>query len=280
MNSVRITRAIRPFQAISRQDAVKCAGTDEVRNSDGGDHGHANLTQSAYEIIKKRILTGVLLPGTSLSTAKVASTLRMGQMPVRSALARLQVEGWVNIVPKRGVLVAELSAKELQENAFVRSRLEGLAAYLACGNKRQRAVVALRKCVATMHAAVAWGDSEAWFNANGRFHEIIARASGNAVLMRLIRDLRYHGLRGRFVTGHIPGHADRQNAQHEELVTALAEGDKDSAERIMRDHILVGGAEVADYVRKVRRRKSPRQGATESSEGSLLSKRTRTSSYR
>jgi DNA-binding GntR family transcriptional regulator len=233
------------------------------RDIDDG-NGHVNLTQRAYQIIKSRILTGELAPGTPLSTARVAARLHMSPMPVRSAFATLQTEGLVAIVAKRGVLVSQISAKELQHNAIVRSRLEGLAAYLACTNKRRGMVVGLRKCLVTMKMAVGSGASDAWIDANNRLHEIITAASGNPVLARLIRDLRYHALRGRFVTGHIPGHAERQTTEHAKLVAALAAGDRDEAERIMREHILAGGAEVAAYVRTLSRRRQRRASGSSS----------------
>ncbi len=92
-------------------------------------------------------------------------------------------------------------------------------------------------------------DPERWVKANARFHELIITCSQNTILVRLLTDLRHQGMRGRMVTGHVPGHMVRRNEEHKRIVDALASQNAGLVERRMCERILVAGRELVEFVR-------------------------------
>ena len=78
-----------------------------------------DASRRAYDRIRHDIVAGTLAPGTMLSENELATELGMSRTPVRTALSRLQSEGWVTIYPQRGALVRELTADEVREQPVI-----------------------------------------------------------------------------------------------------------------------------------------------------------------
>jgi DNA-binding GntR family transcriptional regulator len=207
------------------------------------------LTDLAYQRIKDDILSGNFEPGEPVSTGQLAQNLQISAMPIRSALTRLEAEGLVTIAPQRGVTVSRISPDELHENSIVRSRLEALAAHLACHNVSKNDIAALQRILQDLRDHAKANDPKKWVKSNAHFHELILKWSRNRTLIRLVMELRHQGMRGRMVTGHVPGHMDRRNTEHAKIIDALASRDTESVESIMREHILAAGTELVGYVR-------------------------------
>ena len=209
------------------------------------------LAQLAYERIKNDILSCALKPGESISTAQIANGLQISSMPVRGALTRLEVEGWVVILPQRGVFVSKITPEELHENFVVRSRLEGLSANLSCSYITEAELTILRRLSREMRQ-YATVNTKRWFRANTQFHETIIQCSQNETLVRLLAELRHQSMRSRVVTQLVPGHTIRRGSEHKRILEALAAKNGDLAEQAMREHLLASGAELVDYMLKQR----------------------------
>lgn len=208
------------------------------------------LAEVAYERIKDDIISGAFGPGESISPVKIANRLQISPMPVRGALARLEAERWVEILPQRGVFVSKITVEELQEIFVVRSRLEGLSANLACAHVGEAALAVLRRLLGELRE-FAEKNSRRYFRANTEFHETIIKCSQNETLIRLTMELRHRGVRIRALTHHVPGHMARRESEHERIVEALAARNGELAESAMREHTLAAGAELVEYLLKV-----------------------------
>jgi DNA-binding GntR family transcriptional regulator len=207
------------------------------------------LTDLAYERLKDDILSGSRKPGEVISTGRLAKGLGISAMPLRGALTILAAEGLVTIAPQRGVTVSNISPEELHENSIVRSQLEGLAANLACGQITEAHVATLERALKDMEDCAAAEEPKRWVRANAQFHELIIACCHNTTLVRLLIDLRHQGMRGRMVTGHVPGHMARRNAEHRRIIDAFVSKSPARAEQYMREHILAAGEELVEFVR-------------------------------
>jgi len=206
------------------------------------------LTDLAYERIRDDILNGLLKPGESVSTGRIAKDMQISSMPVRAALARLHAEGLVVIAPQRGVTVSSISPAELEELFVVRSRLESLATYLACPHMTEADLAELRRLLEGMRRSEKASDMRAWLKGNERFHRLIFRISQNRKLERLLFDLWGQGRRSRVGARNVPGHVKRRNTEHEGVLKALENTDAELADSLMKDHILAAGKEIVEFI--------------------------------
>jgi DNA-binding GntR family transcriptional regulator len=97
----------------------------------------------AYQIIKEKIITLELPPGSAIHETALAEELQLGRTPIREALKLLQAEQLVTTVPRRGMFVSSISITDLQQIAEVRMQLEGLAARLAAQRATPEELMAL-----------------------------------------------------------------------------------------------------------------------------------------
>jgi len=206
------------------------------------------LAEQVYRQLSTDIIRGRFAPGAFLSTGKVAKAMGISPMPVRAAMTRLETEGLVEIVPQRGVRVMGVSVQELQELFIIRSRLEALAAHLACPRLTDVELRKLKRLQLEMAEHERRRDVKHWLVTHEQWHQLIFRASGNRYLTRLLLEIWHRGIFRRFATRNVPGHMDRRLQEHRALLAALESRDAALAERLWRDHILVSGEEIIRYL--------------------------------
>lgn len=194
----------------------------------------APLRQAVYEALVEMIVTRTLKPGQHLVEGELADQLGVSRQPVREALQRLQVEGWVELRPAHGAFVHEPTSEEVDHLLAVRVVLEAESARLAAVAPSPSDVKELRRILRTGRAALADGDMEAVVAANSEFHGVIMRMSGNTVLAELI------GLVERRVRWYYQPLARTRGVdawrEHAEMVEAIAAGNQTKAQSLMRNH--------------------------------------------
>ena len=217
------------------------------------------LAELAYERLREAIIRGRLKPDEFLSTGEIARNMGISSMPVRAALARLRTEGLVSVVPQRGVRISAVSVMELQELFIVRSRLEGLAAGLACQHLTQGDLRRLRQLLGQMRKHARTRDVKRWFGCNEQWHQTIFRASANEQLTRLLFELWRRGMSRRVGATSVVGHMERRHGEHRAILAAFEKRDAKRAERLWRDHILAGGVEAINYISQAQAAPEPRR---------------------
>lgn len=145
-----------------------------------------NRVEQVHLEIRQRIVRGVYPPGSPLSDTGLAGDLRASRTPVREALSRLLEEGYVERVPGRGFFVARITMSMIRNVFEVRRLLEGAAAARAAEQATPEDVARLRSLARLRSATGRRGTGKA-FDVNSRFHETLAAASGNALLVDLVR---------------------------------------------------------------------------------------------
>lgn len=146
-----------------------------------------SAVERAHLEIRHRIVHGAYPPGTPLSEARLARDLRTSRTPVREALSRLYEEGYVERVARRGFFVARVTVPMIRNAFEVRSLLEGAAAARAAALAAPEDIARLRALADAQRVVDSPAANRRAFEANGQFHEAIASASRNALLVTLVR---------------------------------------------------------------------------------------------
>jgi DNA-binding GntR family transcriptional regulator len=193
-------------------------------------------TQRAYELIWAKITTLELPPGSPINEQKLAGELGMGVVPVREALRLLAHENLVTITPRHGLYVAGVDTPDLEQLSEMRLSLEALSARLAAQRATTDDVVVL-EALRQEQTAVPPEDSQRLFEMDHKFHQAVAKASGNKYLAQTLE--RLFGLSRRLWYLVLPqlDHLPTAVEKHLDLVEAIKTRDADRAEGIMREHV-------------------------------------------
>lgn len=142
-------------------------------------------TRRAYERIRRDIVAGTLAPGSMLSENELAKDLGVSRTPVRTALSRLQTEGWVTIYPQRGALVRELTYDEIRDAAEVRHAMETAGVLRSDPAHAEPLLGELDASIEKQRKALADGDFATFNEESQRFHRGFVELSGNAMMLSL-----------------------------------------------------------------------------------------------
>lgn len=210
-------------------------------------------TDRVYGLIRRGIVAGTYGAGEPLREEELAAAAGVSRTPVREALRRLGAEGLVEMLPNRGARVAGWSAHDLEEIFELRVELEGHGARLAALHATPGAIEQLRTCCGEMEGYVAGGRPdrlERITECNNAFHQGLLAAGGNRRLASVLAAIVQRALVERTFHLYRPEELARSCAHHREVLDALAAGDPEWAEAVMRAHILAG-RRVAESARSL-----------------------------
>lgn len=194
----------------------------------------APLRQAVYDTLAEMIASGSLKPGQHLVESELAEHLGVSRQPIREALQRLAVDGWVELRPAYGAYVHVPTPEEVAQLLGVRSVLEAYSAREAAQRTSKEHTVRLRDLYDAGLAALAVDDDVTLVAANADLHAYIVQMSGNRVLVELIsqveRRVRWYYTPIARPRGQEAWH------EHDTLIKAIGDGDADLAERLMRAH--------------------------------------------
>jgi DNA-binding GntR family transcriptional regulator len=186
--------------------------------------------------LRDQIASGRYEPLEQLRQENVARDFGVSVPPVREALKTLEAEGQVVYYPRRGYFVAKLSAAELVETYTIRDLLETEATKRAVGALDDDDIARMKSAVREMERAHRSDDLAVMTAANRRFHFTVFDAAGMPRLTEMIRVLWDSTDRYRSVYYATSEHRRRVNAEHRAIMTAVANGDADSAAALQREH--------------------------------------------
>lgn len=199
----------------------------------------ASLGDSAYQAVKQAIRDGVFPPGYQGSELDIAQRLGMSRTPVHQAIIRLEAEGMVELLPRRGVVISALSAADLKEVYDVITAVEGMAALLLAergGEEREAVCADLDRIDAELDAAVASDDLDAWADIDARFHARLVSGSGNGRLERIATVTADQSYRARRLTLGLRPRPVHSVAEHSRIVAAIRAGEPGAACEAAQEH--------------------------------------------
>lgn len=196
-----------------------------------------SLVERAYDEIKRRIMENHYPPGLQMLEQDLARTLNMSRTPVREALIRVEKEGLVEILPRRGMRVVPISVKDMREIYEVLTCLESRAAErLAARKPSEDEIAPLEAAVENMDRALAEGDLDAWAAADEHFHRTLLDLCGNRRLAGMAFTVFDQVHRVRMVTLRMRPIPYQSSLDHRAVIEAIRAGDGLTAYNVHRRH--------------------------------------------
>lgn len=191
----------------------------------------------AYRKIKEGILELRYRPGQKLSETKLAADLRVGRSPVRSALARLERDGWVRVLPQQGTFVRKFSASDVAAMSELRLLLEAHAASVAAARITPEELGLLRRKFEALKVKGAERNFEEFLELDDLFHGQVHRAADNPLITEILRNLRDQIHWVRVINAAVPGRVEASLREMDRVLAAMERRDGEAAAKAMRQHI-------------------------------------------
>ena len=195
------------------------------------------LRDVVSEALRQAIREGVLKPGERLMEIQLADELGVSRTPIREAVRKLELEGFVVMMPRRGTYVADISLKDVVQVFEIRSALEELAAGLAAERITPDELEELERIVVEISEYIARDEFDKIVDAGIRFHGVLYRASRNSRLVDILHNLREQMLRFRSISMHYPGRLAATWEEHRQLVEYIANHNSVQARKIAKKHM-------------------------------------------
>ncbi len=210
-------------------------------------------TTDAYVRLKGDIRENRMPPGYLEPEPEIAARLGMSRTPVHEALVRLQAEGLVELVPRRGARVLAIRVEDMREIYEILGALEPeAAAGLAARNPSGTELLPLEKTLNAMSKALENGDLDGWANADDDFHQTLLELHGNKRLSAFVNSLLDQSHRARMVTLRLREPPIISTAEHKVIFEFLKRGDADGAREAFRRHRQRTAAELISILENYR----------------------------
>ena len=190
-----------------------------------------------FKTLRQAILKGELEPGERLMEIQLAERLGVSRTPIREAIRKLELEGLVLMIPRKGAEVAKISENNLRDVLEVRRSLEELAIDLACQRMTEEELSELKKTEERFAKAIQTGEVMEIAQTDESYHEIIYNSTKNQKLVQILNNLREQMYRYRLE--YIKDEDKRQIllVEHDHIIKALSLRHVQEAKMAIREHI-------------------------------------------
>jgi DNA-binding GntR family transcriptional regulator len=193
------------------------------------------LREIVFESMRDAIISGVLKPGERLMEIQMADEMGVSRTPVREAIRKLELEGFVIMVPRKGAYVAGVSFKDVADVFEIRAALESLAAGLAAQRVTEEEID-------QMERLVYWAEGEELSLAkivelDTNFHALVYKASRNNRLIQILENLWEQIQRFRSTSLAVPGRGKEAIQEHRSIIEAIAAHNVEEAQELAAAHI-------------------------------------------
>ena len=195
------------------------------------------LRDVVFKTLRQGILTGELKPGERLMEIHLANKLGVSRTPIREAIRKLELEGLVTMIPRRGAEVAQITEKSMKDVLEVRKVLDDLSVELACERITEEEKELLKNACVDFEEAVKTGDFAKIAKTDVAFHDIIITATRNIRLSQMVNNLAEQMYRYRFEYIKDSTQHARLVQEHEEICQGIIAGDKKRALEAIEKHI-------------------------------------------
>lgn len=200
-------------------------------------NNYKSLSEVIFNTLREAIIVGELKPGERLMEVQLSEKMGVSRTPIREAIRKLELEGLVKTLPRKGVYVAELSPEDIEDVLEVRAALDGLAAFLAADRIAAEEIKNLKSVLKQFEQNVEKNSTSGIVKKDVEFHDIIYRASGNSRLIQILNNLKEQILRFRVI--YIKDYSTHEGLvkEHAQIVRAIEERDRLKAQVLAENHI-------------------------------------------
>ncbi len=216
------------------------------------------LRDVVFNTLRQAILTGELKPGERLMEIHLANRLGVSRTPIREAIRKLELEGLVTMIPRRGAEVAQITEKSLRDVLEVRRALDALCVELACDRINEEELQALSEACDAFEAATKTKDPKKIAQADVAFHDIIVKATNNSRLVQLVNNLSEQMYRYRFEYIKDENCHEQLTKEHQILFESLKCKDKETAAKTAKLHIDNQENSIIEQIRLERKKSENR----------------------
>lgn len=205
---------------------------------DDGNKNKKSLTNLIFEKVRDDILNDVYTLGDKLVESKLADELGVSRTPVREALKQLELDGLVESIPNRGVIVKGLSDQDIYDIYSVRISIESIAAELAVERMTPEDLKELADICDLMEFFTMKNDSDKIFELNTQFHEKIYSCTKSRYLEHILKDFQIFIKSTRLESLKTKGRLEIALSEHKAILEAFKNHDKEAAKRAISKHIV------------------------------------------
>lgn len=208
------------------------------------------LRDVVFNTLRKAILRGELKPGERLMEIQLDNKLGVSRTPIREAIRKLELEGLVLMIPRKGAEVAQITEKNMQDVLEVRKALEELSVQLACERITPEQVEEMKMAAEDFRKVLKSGDVTKIAEADVKFHDIIFAATNNQRLITLLNNLREQMYRFRVEYLKQKECYPQLLEEHDKLIALISGGEVEEACELMGCHIDNQASTVSDVIRR------------------------------
>jgi DNA-binding GntR family transcriptional regulator len=191
------------------------------------------LRTQVYEYLRKELKRGNFVPGTYVSIKNISESLGMSRTPVKDALLQLQAEGFVTFLPQRGVMIKELTLKEIENIFEILGALDSRVLLSVFNKIGPKELERMKKINKEMLATFNSERFDKYFDFNSKFHNIYLNFSTNDDLLKLVTSLRQRLFE--FNKRDWEKVIELNYEEHETLIEIIEKGDAQEAANFIRD---------------------------------------------
>lgn len=199
----------------------------------------ATITDQVDNILRRMILTGELTGNQQIKERELSEMLNVSTTPIKESLRRLEAEGLIYRKPRVGTFVSNFSKEVMLQTVFMRSALDGVAAFFACKNASDEELEELGQVVLDMEkSAKDDADSSVVRKQNELFHDKIRQCANNSYLSLLLSNMaQIDQLFRDLALTKQPVEVKRSFSEHQAIYMAISDRNAEEAERLMNSHV-------------------------------------------
>jgi DNA-binding GntR family transcriptional regulator len=217
-----------------------------------------SLREQVYEYIRDQMMTGQILRNTTLNLNEISDHLEISKTPLRDALIRLEVEGFVTIMPRRGVVVNALTLQDVKDFYQICGALEGDVVRDVFDQFDGNHISVMRQLNSDMRAAIQRDEFDLMYRLNIRFHDVFLKLSDNTSIRSILMPLkqRLYDFQRR---PYVKEWELRNTNEHDQFIDAIKKREREEAVRLLRD-VHWSFRVQEDYIRTFHRREAELNG--------------------
>jgi DNA-binding GntR family transcriptional regulator len=209
-----------------------------------------SMVEDIADTLSEAIIEGEIEPGQQIIETDLQKALGVSRAPIREALLKLEGQGLVRMIPRKGTFVRTITPTFIKDSFAVRAWLEGLAARLTTENLKKPDFDDLERILIQMGRIADEGDFKAYFHRHADFHRFFIHNSRNQLLAERIEIMRREALWLSYSITYFEHHHVESQKTHRRILNLFRKGDADEVEVAVRSHILEATDSYVRFVKK------------------------------
>jgi len=210
------------------------------------------LVEQVYKTLRNKIITGKIAGGSRLVESALAEEMKVSRTPVREALHRLAVEGFLYSIPRAGYIVEEMSDYDIEDLFTIRVEIELLAARLAFEKITPVELERMELNLKMTDEKVDSGHTVGLTDLDVAFHNIIYKATRSKTMVHICQSLSDHSLKYRISLIHIPEFARKTRDGHYEIFRSFVDKDFPRLEKAIKNHLQLAKEDILKMIERTR----------------------------